>query len=122
MARNDTPKGVKCSFCGKTQESVKKIVAGPGVYICNECIGLCNEIIESEYCEEDEDTYTLAGLDKIPRKIETYDISNISGEYMVAGMCVMVDGTIKGNMSRRFKIKTVLTQDDPKCMQEVVTR
>ena len=41
---------------------------------------------------------------------------------MVAGMCVMVDGTIKRNMSRRFKIKTVLTQDDPKCMQEVVTR
>ena len=61
-------------------------------------------------------------LDKLPRKIETFDISNISGEYMVAGMCVMVDGTIKRNMSRRFKIKTVLTQDDPKCMQEVVTR
>ena len=64
----------------------------------------------------------ILGLDKLPRKIETFDISNISGEYMVAGMCVMVDGTIKRNMSRRFKIKTVLTQDDPKCMQEVVTR
>lgn len=64
----------------------------------------------------------VLGLDKLPRKIETFDISNISGEYMVAGMCVMVDETIKRNMSRRFKIKTVLTQDDPKCMQEVVTR
>lgn len=64
----------------------------------------------------------VLGLDKLPRKIETFDISNISGEYMVAGMCVMVDGTIKRNMSRRFKIKTVLTQDDSKCMQEVVTR
>lgn len=64
----------------------------------------------------------VLGLDKLPRKIETFDISNISGEYMVAGMCVMVDGKIKRNMSRRFKIKTVLTQDDPKCMQEVVTR
>lgn len=64
----------------------------------------------------------VLGLNKLPRKIETFDISNISGEYMVAGMCVMVDGTIKRNMSRRFKIKTVLTQDDPKCMQEVVTR
>ena len=64
----------------------------------------------------------VLGLDKLPRKIETFDISNISGEYMVTGMCVMVDGTIKRNMSRRFKIKTVLTQDDPKCMQEVVTR
>ena len=64
----------------------------------------------------------VLGLEKLPRKIETFDISNISGEYMVAGMCVMVDGAIKKNLSRRFKIKTVLTQDDPKCMQEVVTR
>ena len=61
-------------------------------------------------------------LEKLPRKIETYDISNISGEYLVAGMCVMVDGTIKRNMSRRFKIKTVYGQDDPRCMEEVVTR
>lgn len=61
-------------------------------------------------------------MDKLPRKIETFDISNISGEFMVAGMCVMQDGIIKKNLSRRFKIKTVLTQDDPKCMEEVVTR
>ena len=61
-------------------------------------------------------------LDKLPRKIETFDISNISGEYIVAGMCVMIDGEIKRNMSRRFKIKTVYGQDDPRCMEEVVTR
>ena len=61
-------------------------------------------------------------MDKLPRKIETYDISNISGEYMVAGMCVMLDGVIKKNLSRRFKIKTVYGQDDPKCMEEVITR
>ena len=61
-------------------------------------------------------------MDKLPRKIETYDISNISGEYMVAGMCVMMDGVIKKNLSRRFKIKTVYGQDDPKCMEEVITR
>lgn len=61
-------------------------------------------------------------MDKLPRKIETYDISNISGQFMVAAMCVMEDGIIKKNLSRRFKIKTVLTQDDPKCMEEVVTR
>ena len=61
-------------------------------------------------------------LDKLPRKIETYDISNISGEYMVAGMCVMKDGVIKKNLSRRFKIKTVYGQDDPRCMEEVITR
>ena len=64
----------------------------------------------------------VLGLDKLPRKIETYDISNISGEYMVAGMCVMVDGIIKKNLSRTFKIKTVFGQDDPRCMEEVITR
>lgn len=64
----------------------------------------------------------VLNLEKIPRKIETYDISNISGEFMVAGMCVMQDGIIKKNLSRRFKIKTVYGQDDPKCMEEVVTR
>ena len=74
MAKNDTPKGVKCSFCGKTQESVRKIIAGPGVYICNECIGLCNEIIETEYYMDEEDTYTLAGLEKIPTPREIKDI------------------------------------------------
>ena len=61
-------------------------------------------------------------LDKLPRRIECFDISNISGTYMVAGMCVMIDGVIKKNLSRRFKIKTVVSQDDPKCMEEVVTR
>ena len=61
-------------------------------------------------------------LNKMPRKIETFDISNISGEYVVAGMCVMIDGVIKRNMSRRFRIKTVYGQDDPKCTEEVITR
>ena len=64
----------------------------------------------------------VLGMDKLPRKIETYDISNISGEYMVAGMCVMMDGVIKKNLSRRFRIKEVVGQDDPKCMEEVITR
>ena len=61
-------------------------------------------------------------LENIPRKIECFDISNISGTNMVAGMCVMQDGVIKKNLSRRFKIKTVIGQDDPACMREVVTR
>mgnify|MGYP001625283420 FL=1 len=61
-------------------------------------------------------------LDKLPRKIETYDISNISGEYTVGGMCVMEDGVIKKNLSRRFRIKTVYGQDDPRCTEEVITR
>lgn len=65
---------------------------------------------------------SVLGIDKLPRKIETYDISNMSGEHMVAGMCVMKDGVIKKNLSRRFKIKTVFGQDDPRCTEEVITR
>ena len=42
----DTAELVKCSFCGKSQKQVKKLIAGPGVYICDECIDLCNEIID----------------------------------------------------------------------------
>ena len=61
-------------------------------------------------------------LENMPRKIECFDISNISGTNVVAGMCVMQDGIIKKNLSRRFKIKTVIGQDDPACMREVVTR
>ena len=61
-------------------------------------------------------------LDKMPRRIECFDISNLSGTNMVAAMCVMKDGEIKKNLSRLFKIKTVLGQDDVACMKEVVTR
>ena len=64
----------------------------------------------------------VLSLDNLPHKIESFDISNISGSYIVAGMCVAVDGIIKRNMSRRFKIKNVFGQDDPKCTEEVVTR
>ena len=61
-------------------------------------------------------------LDKLPRKIESYDISNLSGTNIVAGMCVLKDGIINKRLSRKFKIKTVFGQDDPKCMEEVITR
>ena len=61
-------------------------------------------------------------LEDLPLKIESFDISNISGNFIVAGMCVAQNGVIKRNLSRRFKIKTVFGQDDPRCMQEVVTR
>ena len=64
----------------------------------------------------------ILNLKKIPQKIESYDISNINGSFIVAGMCVMQNGIVKKNLSKRFKIKTVLQQDDPKCMQEVIER
>ena len=49
---NDEKGNLKCSFCGKPQEQVRKLVAGPGVYICDECIELCSEIVEEELGEE----------------------------------------------------------------------
>ena len=64
----------------------------------------------------------VLNLPDLPLKIESFDISNISGNFVVGGMCVAQNGVIKRNLSRRFKIKTVVGQDDPKCMQEVVSR
>lgn len=64
----------------------------------------------------------VLSMDKLPRKIESYDISNLSGQYVVAAMCVLQDGVVKKNLSRTFKIKIVIGQDDPRCMQEVITR
>ena len=59
---------LKCNFCGKTQKQVKKLIAGPGVYICDECIELCNEII----IEELQESSTL-GLQELPKPQEIYD-------------------------------------------------
>jgi ATP-dependent Clp protease ATP-binding subunit ClpX len=59
---------LKCSFCGKSQKQVKKLIAGPGVYICDECIDLCNEIIEEELAESSE-----LGLDELPKPREIFD-------------------------------------------------
>ncbi|MBB1055981.1 ATP-dependent Clp protease ATP-binding subunit ClpX [Dietzia sp. B19] len=58
---------LKCSFCGKSQKQVKKLIAGPGVYICDECIELCNEIIESEV-EDSQDS----ALDELPKPSEIH--------------------------------------------------
>ena len=80
MAKNDNPKNVRCSFCGKSQDSVKRIVAGPGVYICDECVDLCTSIIEAEKYEEEEQGYTLNDLDKIPNPKE---IKKILDDYVI---------------------------------------
>jgi ATP-dependent Clp protease ATP-binding subunit ClpX len=66
---------LKCSFCGKMQEQVKKLIAGPGVYICDECIELCNEIIEEEFTEDHE-----IELDSIPKPRE---IREALDEYVI---------------------------------------
>ncbi|MFB9378286.1 ATP-dependent Clp protease ATP-binding subunit ClpX [Kineococcus gynurae] len=59
---------LKCSFCGKSQKQVKKLIAGPGVYICDECIDLCNEIIEEELAEAND-----LGLVELPKPREIFD-------------------------------------------------
>ena len=80
MTKNDVPKSVRCSFCGKSQESVKKVVAGPGVYICDECVDLCTSIIAAECYEEDEVGYTLNDLEKIPSPKE---IKEVLDDYVI---------------------------------------
>jgi len=66
---------LKCSFCGKSQKQVKKLIAGPGVYICDECIDLCNEIIEEELAESNE-----VKFDELPKPME---ISAFLDQYVV---------------------------------------
>ena len=62
---------LKCSFCGKSQKQVKKLIAGPGVYICDECIDLCNEIIEEELAETSD-----LGFDELPKPREIFEFLN----------------------------------------------
>ena len=70
-----------CSFCGKTQENVKRIVAGPGVYICNECIKTCNEVLEEGYIYE-EDTYAL-NEENQEQILPPAEIKRILDEYVI---------------------------------------
>ncbi|WP_342525193.1 ATP-dependent protease ATP-binding subunit ClpX [Chryseomicrobium sp. FSL W7-1435] len=72
---NDEKGNLKCSFCGKPQEQVRKLVAGPGVYICDECIDLCSEIVEEELGTEEEVEYR-----EVPKPRE---IQGILGEYVI---------------------------------------
>src|SRR6478752_6037757 len=58
---------LKCSFCGKSQKQVKKLIAGPGVYICDECIELCNEIMEEELADA-----TEIGMVEMPKPKEIF--------------------------------------------------
>ena len=66
---------LKCSFCGKSQKQVKKLIAGPGVYICDECIDLCNEIIEEEFSTTDDLDFT-----ELPRPEEIF---SFLGDYVI---------------------------------------
>ena len=76
---------LKCSFCGKSQKQVKKLIAGPGVYICDECIDLCNEIIEEELAETgDVDFGDLPTPAEIHEFLNTYIIGQEHAKKILA--------------------------------------
>ena len=60
MSKESESNKLNCSFCGKSQDEVKKLIAGPSVYICNECVDLCNDIIEEEIKNDEESPYDKA--------------------------------------------------------------
>lgn len=79
MSKNEDRRAVRCSFCGKMQEQVKRIIAGPGCYICDECVALCNRIIDDTM--EDEERYAVP---EIPDEIPTpKEIRAILDQYVI---------------------------------------
>src|SRR2546421_11597134 len=87
----------KCSFCGKSQKKVKKLIAGPGVYICDECINLCNDIIREELAEEKPEPARCPrcnrGLDD-HGAVHTVNIGNEAVRLLACGGCGQVIGTL----------------------------
>lgn len=79
MAKNQNEKSIKCSFCGKPQESVKRIIAGPGVYICDECVTLCKNIVEEGYYDDEELEEKVKGL----RLLKPEEIKQILDDYVI---------------------------------------
>ena len=71
---NNKQKNIRCSFCGKSQEEVDRIIAGPGVYICSECVKVCSNIVEDDLYEEAEMTYTLADKEELPNPAEIKEV------------------------------------------------
>ena len=74
MSKYDDNSTVKCSFCGKSQDQVKRIVAGPGVFICSDCIELCQEIIEND------NEYQEAQITELPKPV---DIVKVLDDYVI---------------------------------------
>lgn len=80
MPKGDKDKTIRCSFCGKTQEEVERIIAGPGVYICDECIKVCTNIIDNDLYEDSEITYEKESSTDLPKPEEIKDILD---EYVI---------------------------------------
>ncbi|HEY4663334.1 MAG TPA: ATP-dependent Clp protease ATP-binding subunit ClpX [Candidatus Humimicrobiaceae bacterium] len=107
MSTNDGKKSdfLKCSFCGKSQNQVKKLIAGPGVYVCNECVDLCNEIIDEELKEQRE-----VDFKDLPKPKEIYSILN---EYVIGQeRAKKVLSVAVYNHYKRVKYEGSLNEDD----------
>ncbi|MCL4386417.1 MAG: ATP-dependent Clp protease ATP-binding subunit ClpX [Actinobacteria bacterium] len=101
-ARNDI---LKCSFCGKSQKQVKKLIAGPGIYICDECVELCNDIIDEETKQEQN-----ADFNDLPKPDEIYSILN---EYVIGQeKAKKVLSVAVYNHYKRIKYEGKLKKDD----------
>lgn len=107
MSTKDEKKSdfLKCSFCGKSQNQVKKLIAGPGVYVCNECVDLCNEIIDEELKEQRE-----VDFKDLPKPKEIYSILN---EYVIGQeRAKKVLSVAVYNHYKRVKYEGILKEDD----------
>jgi len=102
---------LKCSFCGKSQKQVKKLIAGPGVYICDECIDLCNEIIEEELNDSPE-----TSLRELPKPREIYEFLEdyvIGQEVAKKALSVAVYNHYKRVQARQAGSPRSASKDDP---------
>ena len=79
MPKTSQPKNIRCSFCGQPQDSVRKIIAGPGVYICDECVNLCNGIIENELLNDIDEEY----IEESEKIISPKEIKAILDDYVI---------------------------------------
>ena len=77
---NNKQKNVRCSFCGKSQEEVDRIIAGPGVFICSDCIKVCSSIVEDDLYDDDEIRYTTTEKEELPSPAE---IKSILDTYVI---------------------------------------
>ena len=113
--RSDEPnKPVKCSFCGKYQEQVRRIIAGPGVFICDECVELCREIIDEDFVED-----TAADLSDIPKPAEivaTLDDYVIGQEKAKKYLAVAVYNHYKRIAAKQPKSEDVELQKSNICL------
>ncbi len=107
---NNKEKSVKCSFCGKSQDGVDRIIAGPGVYICNECVKVCSNIIEDDLYEDTELTYTLNDEKELPSPAEIKEVLDtyvIGQEEAKKTLSVAVY-----NHYKRISNEAVMAEDD----------